>query len=332
MHKKLLFSRSHVRLVYRTVITMNNKHFPDRRWGVFNHFIYTAQNMPDSVVNQGKGLQDWNTLVNGFDAERVAYDLNKIGAEYYFITLMQGTEFMIAPNKTFDNIAGTKPGEACSFRDLPMDLYHALSKYNIDLCLYFTGDGPYKNTQIGEKFGMVDGNRIATEQFVEKWSAVLEEYAVRYGERVHGWWIDGCYKDLFGYTNELLELYYRACKKGNPGCVVSMNDGVKPALEKYYEHEDYVTGEFNDFYVLPKTEYIDGARPHILAPLGIPEDNIEWPGWCKTGLKRDAAYMADYVRLAGRSNMPVTIDIALFADSTFDSEQLAALEYISKNI
>ncbi len=26
-----------------------------------------------------------------------------------------------------------------------------------------------------------------------KYASVLEEYAMRYGENVKGWWIDGCY-------------------------------------------------------------------------------------------------------------------------------------------
>ncbi len=45
-----------------------------------------------------------------------------MNAGYYFITLMQGSKHMLAPNKTYDSIAGTKPGEACAVRDLPMEL------------------------------------------------------------------------------------------------------------------------------------------------------------------------------------------------------------------
>ena len=72
-------------------------------------------------------------------------NLHEMGAGYYVITTMQGRKFMIAPNKTFDRIAGTKTGEACAARDLVQDLYQALSRYGIDLYLYFTGDGPYKD-------------------------------------------------------------------------------------------------------------------------------------------------------------------------------------------
>ena len=39
-----------------------------------------------------------------------------------------------------------------------------------------------------------------TIEFFEKFSKVLEEYAVRYGDKVKGWWIDSCY-DYFNVTD-----------------------------------------------------------------------------------------------------------------------------------
>lgn len=40
---------------------------------------------------------------------------------------------MLGPNATFDRIAGIVPGEACSNRDLVLELAHALKKYDIDI-------------------------------------------------------------------------------------------------------------------------------------------------------------------------------------------------------
>ena len=36
--------------------------------------------------------------------------------------------------------------------------------------------------------------------FAQRWAEVLREYAVRYGAKVHGWWIDGCYAPWYGQT------------------------------------------------------------------------------------------------------------------------------------
>ena len=140
---------------------------------------------------------------------------------------------MIAPNATYDAIADTKPGEACSERDLILDLYEALKKYDIDLCLYYTGDGPYKDVEIGRKFGFAEPRGTVTMDFVQKWSSVLEEYAVRYGDKIKAWWLDGMYADYFGYTQELMEPYYQAIKMGNPNALVAFNNGVYPEISRY---------------------------------------------------------------------------------------------------
>ena len=169
---------------------------------------------------------------------------------------------MIAPNATFDKIAGTKPGEACSTRDLIEDLYQALSKYDIDLFLYFTGDGPYKSEDEGKKFGFIEPRDVGvTKPFVEKWASVLEEYAVRYGDKIKGWWIDGCYKDWFKYTDELLELYYKACKKGNPNALVATNGGLREGeMLEGYVHEDFRCGEQNEFNFIPAKGFTERRR------------------------------------------------------------------------
>lgn len=79
----------------------------EKRWGVFNHFLFDGTKEEESC---------WNEFVEGFDVELVARNLHEMGAGYYFITTMQGRKFMIAPNQTFDRIAGTKTGEACATR------------------------------------------------------------------------------------------------------------------------------------------------------------------------------------------------------------------------
>jgi len=296
-----------------------------KRFGVFTHFLYGN---PGSTPVTGIDPYDWNARCNAFDTERLAHDLHEVGADYYFITLMQGRKYMIAPNATFDRIGGTKPGEACATRDLVLDLYDSLSKYGIDLCLYFTGDGPYKDVEQGKRFGFIEPRKNISMSFCQKWAEVLEEYAVRYGDKVKAWWIDGCYT-YFGYTEEMLTCYYNAVKKGNPNALVTMNNGVKEDYYRYYFKEDFTSGEFNDFTVIPKSSDIDGSLPHILAPLGCPENpNNPWGGWCRPGVKRDGAYMRDFVSKVNAAGGIVTIDIKINYDSTLLPEQLEVLRQI----
>lgn len=304
-------------------------------YGVFNHFLNGIQNNPENPRSLGKS-EKWDDLVGQIDVEKLARQLHEVGASYYFITLMQGEEFMCAPNKTFDEIAGTKPGEACSKRDLPLDLAKALSKYGIKLCLYYTGDGPYKNVEIGKRFGFVDPREDVSEEFVKKWAAVLEEYAVRYGDLVSAWWIDGCYGENWGdvikfhYKDALLDHYYNAVKKGNPNAAVAMNNGVFKEFLKYYSKEDFTAGEFNSFDFYPDGKFTDGALSHILAPLGTSKHGFEWDQWCETGCKHSKEHMIEYVRRVTEMGGAVTIDIALNADSSFDPEQVEMLKEIKK--
>ncbi len=302
-------------------------------YGVFNHFLYTQQNNPEKAVNQGRGVVGWNELVDGVDTDKIAHQLNEAGASYYVFTLMQGTEYLAAPNETFDRIAGTKPGQACSFRDLPLDLAKSLSRYGIKLFLYFTGDGPWKKESIGRKFGFVEPRENVSESFVEKWASVVEEYAVRYGNKISGWWFDGCYNEKcvfkFNYSDRLLRRYYDACRKGNPEAAVAFNNGIRPGFEKNFIDEDYIAGEYTDFNIYPENgKFADGALCHILAPLGLPSDGNQFHAWGEPGCKISKENLAKYIKTLTDIGAAVTVEIALNFDSTFDPDQLDALRYV----
>ena len=292
--------------------------FHDAKWGVFNHFL--GGNI--------QSAQEWADKVNAFDVKKVADQLEACGANYYFITIMQGRKWMCAPNATFDRIAGTKPGEACAVRDLPMELSEELDKRGIDLYLYFTGDGPYIDREVGSRFGFTEPRYAGvTRSFVEKWAAVLEEFAVRYGDRVKGWWIDGCYSDYFCYTDDLLELYRLAILKGNPSAIIAMNSGVNNYYTRYSKWADFTAGEFNDFYCIPSERFIEGAQAHALIPLGAWGGDHS-PSWGGSGTKRSADYMADYVKFVNENGGVVTIDVAVANDGSWLPEQIEVLKAV----
>jgi len=295
----------------------------EKRWGVFTHYLNGIQNNPANILNQGAGATPWNDCVNDFDVGKLADSLARSGAGYYFITVMQGGGTMIAPNATFDAIAGTKPGQFCAERDLVAEIFDALEPLGIDLYLYYTGDGPYAEPEIGKRFGFTEPrSEGVTMAFVEKWAAVLEEYAVRYGTRVKGWWIDGCYRGYFKYTDELMEPYARAVKKGNPDALAAMNDGVFPDYRKNYRNEDFVCGEFNTLTVIPSSRFIDGAQAHLLAPLG--------ETWGRPGSRYSGRYLDCFTACVNEAGGVATYDCALYRDGTIDPDQIAVLSQIRR--
>jgi len=302
-------------------------------WGVFTHYLSHEQNNPQSVANRNAGETNWSACVEELNVEAVAQTLADVGAGYHFFTLMQGSKYMAAPNATFDRITGCAPGEACSRRDIPLDLYNALGPHGIDLYLYFTGDGPYRDEREGKAFGFVEPRSDGvTLPFVEKWASVLEEYAIRYGSKVNGWWIDGCYREHFKYDEELLQHYCDACRRGNPDAIAALNNGVKKDLCVDFANEDFTCGEFNDFVIVPQSRFIDGIQSHILAPLGVSPGGSEWGSWGKPGCKRTKEYMLDYVRRVRDAGGVVTIDVILYRDGSFDPAQVEILKHIGENM
>lgn len=284
------------------------------RWGIFTHFLYGD---PGELYSEKGGSDYWNRRVENFDTDRIADRLYDAGAQYYFITVMQGQKYMIAPNKTFDKICGTNPGEACANRDLIADLYDSLSRYNIDLCLYYTGDGPWLDPECGVKMGLTNPRGKVSDTFVRNWANVLAEYAEKYGNKIKAWWFDGCYDWLLEYNNEKLTCYYDAVKYGNPDVKVAFNNGVKDQCCKYYIKEDYTAGEFNDLNVIPNKAYYDGARAHILAPMGS-------HSWHSKGLRYSGEYLKKYVTDVNNAGGMVTLEMYIDDNGELDDEQLAA--------
>ncbi|MBQ8551769.1 MAG: alpha-L-fucosidase [Clostridia bacterium] len=305
--------------------------FADRKFGIFNHFLFAepGSDIPETLPYEEENTK-WNRQVDAYDPEKVAYALHKIGAGYYFITVMQGNRFMIAPNAAFDRICGTKPGEACSKRDLIADIIPALKKYDIDLCLYFTGDGPYKDAKCGPKMGLGQQRGQVSMEFVTNWAAVLEEYAVRYGENIKAWWVDGCYGEVgrgtgLGYTQELLEPYYNAIKKGNPNALTTFNNGVQREFYRWFNKEEYTSGEQNYFSHVPPSRFVDGAQTHLLIPLGLSVNGKEWGGWRQRGARISREQLKRYISYVNSVGGVVTIDIFIDGEGNLDYEQVEML-------
>jgi len=214
--------------------------FCERKWGLFHHYL--PHSTEPSAKSGLKAYKSFNDRVNAFDVKNYAKTAHELNAGYVFFTVMQAARYMCAPNDAYNKITGFKPGEACSERDLIADLIEELDKYDIPLFLYIPADGPFRDEEGSKRFGFCEseneGDGITTE-FVEKWASVLEEYALRYKDKVHGWWIDGA-NDYFGFKESHFKAYHDAIKKGNPDALITFNNGIypfdvdAPEYQKYY--------------------------------------------------------------------------------------------------
>lgn len=211
----------------------NTDWFSRAQYGLFVHFLPAGP--------------DFGRAVNAFDVTAFARDCADAGAGYVFITLGQNSGYHCAPNATYDRLTGHQPGERSSIRDLPMELAGALAKHNIRLMLYVSGDVPAQDTVTAQKLGALTmvrnengENWTYNRRLVSNWSAVMQEWSDRYGSKVAGWWVDGCYAKSH-FADAYGQAYVRALKHGNPKAIVALNSGLHYELVSLAQ--DYLAGE-----------------------------------------------------------------------------------------
>lgn len=304
----------------------NTDWFKNAGYGVFVHYLYDLQNNSNQIHSLGKQTS-WDECVKEFNAERFADLMRQAGAGYVIFTMHQRTRFLIAPNSTFDNLTGYKPGEACSTRDLVEDLYKALSQYNIPLLLYWTGDGPREDSRAAQALGWKEPVPI---DYVKKWASVAREYGERYGSKVAGWWVDGCYS-FIGYDDERLRILAEALKAGNTNRIIALNPGVQEKVSFYTIYDDYTCGEQNQFYDMPASRWINGVQWHILSFLGCGSSQIG-AAWAMPGVKYTKNDLIEYVAEVNQRGGVVSIDVLLYRDGELDRSQLEVLRALRGGI
>jgi hypothetical protein len=303
----------------------NSDWFARAGYGVFVHFLAKVQNNPQCVQSLGRQTS-WDECVREFNVERFAEQMREAGAGYVIFTMNQQTRFLAAPNAAFDRATGYQPGEACATRDLVLDLHAALSKHRIPLMLYTTGDGPCVDRKAAAAFGWTTP---VNTNYASRWAAVLREFSERYGDKVKGWWVDGCYRvhGNFGYNDETLGILVRALRAGNSNAIIAMNNGVEDRVRPYTRHEDFTCGEQEVFRDRPLARFERGSQWHILSFLGFPgPGNPLGAGWGQPGVRYSAPDLAEYISDVTEPGGVVSIDVLVYRDGMLDRSQFETLK------
>jgi hypothetical protein len=69
------------------------------KWGVMTHYLSDWQ---AKSHNLNMTVDEWNKLVDNFDAEGIADQLQSAGASYYQISIGQNSGYYLAPNPVYD--------------------------------------------------------------------------------------------------------------------------------------------------------------------------------------------------------------------------------------
>lgn len=242
----------------------------EARWGVMNHYLadWIARGGGEKMT-----VEKWNDLVDHFDVEALAQQLESVGARYYQISIGQNSGYYLSPNATYDRIVGIQPSK-CSKRDLVADLYEALRKRGIKLMVYLPSGAPGGDAVAKNALEFQNGPH-RNKEFQTKWEAVIREWSERWGKKVVGWWFDGCYWPNTMYRTldtPNFASFAAAARAGNPDSIVAFNPGVIYRTVSMTPYEDFTAGEID------KTElwqakrvfdgHADGAQVHVLSFLG----------------------------------------------------------------
>jgi len=255
--------------------------FKDAGWGVFCHYLAdTASNSEPIPMTP----DDWNRQVDAFDLGGFGAQIESTGTRFCFVTIGQNSGFFCAPNGTYDSLVGIAPSKL-SRRDLIGDIADELKRRGVEMLVYLPAGAPAADSIAVERLGWEwgfeggwpggwqtrTGKRLA--DFQLKWEAVIEDWSMRWGSKVRGWWIDGCY-----FADEMYRdadppnfaSFADALRAGNPDSLVAFNPGVLYPIITLTQHEDYTAGEINEVeQVQCAGRWVGGAQWHMLSYLGV---------------------------------------------------------------
>ncbi len=205
--------------------------------------------------------------------EALADQLRSAGAGYHILTIGQNSGYYASPNPVYEKLTGAPPGK-CSRRDLIADMAAALAKRGIRLIAYLPSGAPGGDRTAREALKWQNG-AFRNREFQLQWEQIIREWSRRWGDKVSGWWFDGCYWPNTMYRTAdapNFESFAAAARAGNPGSAIAFNPGVVTRLISITPYEDYTAGEESDpakVEIRRATDgMIDGAQVHVLSYLG----------------------------------------------------------------
>jgi len=242
----------------------------DARWGVMTHYLADWQS---HVHNFEMSVEQWNKMIDGFDVETIAQQLQTAGAKYYQISIGQNSGYYLSPNRAYDRITGIQPSK-CSRRDLVADLAAALQKRGIRLMVYLPSGGPAQDKAADQALEWQNGPH-PNKEFQRKWEQVIREWSLRWGKKVSGWWFDGCYFPNSMYRSPdppNFASFATAARAGNPDSIVAFNPGVVYRILSVSPFEDFTAGEIDKPELVTVRRSVggkmDGTQIHMLSFLG----------------------------------------------------------------
>lgn len=175
-------------------------------------------------------------------------------------------------------------------------------------------NGPYPNTE-----------------FQLKWQEVIREWSLRWGDKIDGWWFDGCYWPNIMYRSESapnFASFANAARAGNPQSAVSFNPGVVYRSLSMTPYEDFIGGEISDPALISiKRSYdgkVDGKQVHVLSYLG--------EHWGMGNPRFDTSEIIKWSREVSAAKGAITWDVPVQSNGLISQPFIDQLSVLFKSI
>jgi hypothetical protein len=288
--------------------------------------------------------ETWDDVVNSFNVNTFVADVVVTGAPYVVFSIGQSNGYYCSPNTTFNNYTGCRTGEYTSTRDLVLEVANALNAKGIKMFVYLASVGPSGATSYVRADGTsadpvrgldVDGQGRST-IFQTRFQEMVKEWSTRWGTKVAGWWLDGCW--VGGYTEnpvqgygtsgpQNLENLIAACKFGNSEALV----GCNPSSGRYSgmsKKADYLCGEDEWLNKYPTAQYVytDGAYLQWNTTIYL---GTSWgDGSTRFSNEQIAAYVKNVKDRAGS----VMLDIGIYRNGSLSTAQKSQMGYVYSRV
>lgn len=312
---------------------MNKNWLQKVNWGIICHYLAAPASTADA---QNLTANKWNQRINNFKVDTLIENVLRAKADYFIITIGQNSGFYISPNATYDSIVEREESH-CSKRDLMGEIAEGLYAENIPVIAYLPSHAPSGDIFAVKSLGCIPNwdpskwqlyrelytsdseidDRLT--RFQNNWEAVIREWSERWGNKIQGWWFDGCYYAKTMYENNdapNFNSFAGAARSGNPNAIVTFNQGASLPIEIKTEVEDYTAGEVTENFPV-NFEITPNKKLHIMTYLS------EFWGHGKPRLSAD--FVNGYTKLINEKNGIVSWDIPIQADGALDVDSLKIL-------
>lgn len=289
--------------------------FMNAKYGVICHYIYGFNDIAG----------DWNSIINAFDVNAFANQCAEAGVGYVIFTIGQNSGYYCAPNSVYDKYAGYVAGERCSKRDLPLALSTALSAKGIKLMLYSPANVPADDAKAATGLGATTRpsfDYVYNDTVIARWSQVIREWSVRYGDKIAGWWFDGCWSHTIGFKHDYSKIIAENARIGNPNSIICLNPGV--GVMTNFESEDYTAGESSSLTPVPSSRWHNNIQWHVMTYLGA--------SWGGNGTRFNTSTLSKWTKDVTDNKGVITFDIQTPRNGVFESSQLEQLKTLKSII